>query len=70
LIYYTYLMLAHAIQFQLVQNMTVVIPEIEASVQKMNIIKHSFRYETCCALVFEWYSDVGPKTSENLMLIH
>jgi hypothetical protein len=65
-------MLAHAIQFQLVQNMTEVIPEMEASVQKMNIIKRSFRYETCCALVkvFEWYSDVGPTTSETLMLIH
>ena len=63
---------AHAIQFQLVQNMTEVIPEMEASIQKMNIIKRSFRYETCCALVkvFEWYSDVGPTTSETLMLIH
>ena len=65
-------MQAHAIQFQLVQNMTDVIPEMEASIQKMNIIKRSFRYETCCALVkvFEWYSDVGPTTSESLMLIH
>ena len=65
-------MLAHAIQFQLVQNVTEVIPEMETSVQKMNIIKRSFRYETCCALVkvFEWYSDVGPTTSESLMLIH
>ena len=65
-------MLAHAIQFQLVQNLTEVIPEMETSVQKMNIIKRTFRYETCCALVkvFEWYSDVGPTTSESLMLIH
>ena len=65
-------MLAHAIQFQLLQNMTEVIPEMEASIQKMNIIKRSFCYETCCALVkvFEWYSDVGPTTSETLMLIH
>jgi hypothetical protein len=65
-------MSAHAIQFQLVQNMTEVIPEMEASVQKMNIIKRSFRYETCCALVkvFEWYSDVGPNMSETLMVIH
>jgi hypothetical protein len=63
---------AYAIQFQLVQNMTEVIPEMETSVQKMNIIKRSFRYETCCALVkiFEWYSDVGPATSQTLMLIH
>ena len=65
-------MLAHAIQFQLVQNVTEVIPEMETSVQKMNIIKRSFRYETCCALVkvFEWYSDDGPTTSETLMIIH
>ena len=64
-------MLAHAIQF-LVQNVSEVLPEMEASMQKMNIIKHSFCYETCCALVkvFEWYSDVGPTTSETLMLIH
>ena len=46
-----YLMLAHAIQFQLVQNVTEVFSEMEASMQKMNIIKYSFRYETCCSLV-------------------
>ena len=65
-------MLAHTTHFQLVQNVTEVIPEMETSVPKMNIIKRSFRYETCCALVkvFEWYSDVGPTTSESLMLIH
>jgi len=65
-------MQAHAIQFQLVQNVTEVLPKMETSIQKMNIIKRSFRYETCCALVkvFEWYSDVGPTTSETLMLIH
>ena len=63
---------AHATQFQLVQKMTEVIPEMETSIQKLNIIKHSFHYETCCALVkvFEWYSDVGPSTSETLMMIH
>jgi hypothetical protein len=65
-------MLAPAIQFQLVQNVAEVIPEMETGVQKMKIIKRSFRYETCCALVkvFEWYSDVGPTTSETLMQIH
>jgi hypothetical protein len=65
-------MLTPAIQFQLVQNITEVIPQMETSVQKMTIIKRSFRYETCCALVkvFEWYSDVGPKTSQTLMQIH
>ena len=38
----------------------------------MNIIKPSFRYETCCSLVkvFEWYSEIGPTTTEFLMLIH
>ena len=67
-----YSMLAPAIQFQLLQNVTEFIPQMEVGVQKMNIIKHSFRYETCCALVkvFEWYSDVGPSTSETLMQIH
>ena len=34
--------LAQAIQFQLIQNVTEVIPEMETSVQKMNIIKRSF----------------------------
>ena len=65
-------MLAPAIQFQLVQNVTEVIPETESSVQKIGIIKRSFRYEICCALVtvFEWYSNVGPTTSETLMQIH
>ena len=65
-------MVAHAMQFQLLQNVTEVIPQMETSVQKMNIIKRSFRYETCCALVkvFEWYSIIGPTTSESLILIH
>jgi hypothetical protein len=65
-------MLAPALQFQLVQNVTEVIPEMETGIQKIQIIKRSFRYETCCALVkvFEWYSDVGPTTSQTLMQIH
>jgi hypothetical protein len=65
-------MLANTIQFQLVQNVAEVFPEMEASVQKINIIKRSFRYETCCSLVkvFEWYSEIGPTTTESLMLIH
>ena len=65
-------MQAHAIQFQLVKNVNEVIPKMEASVQKINIIKCSFCYRTCCALVkvFKWYSDIGPTTSETLMLIH
>ena len=65
-------MLANTIQFQLVQNVTQVFPEMKASVQKINIIKRLFRYETCCSLVkvFEWYSEIGPTTTESLMLIH
>jgi hypothetical protein len=65
-------MLAPAIQFQLVQNVTEVIPEMETSVLKLQIITRSFRYETCCALVrvFEWYSEIGPTTSQTLMQIH
>ena len=65
-------MLAPAVQFQLVQNVTEVIPETESNVQKIAIIKRSFRYEICCALVtvFEWYSNIGPTTSETLMQIH
>ena len=65
-------MQAHAIQFQLVQNVSDVVPKMETSVQKINIIKRSFRYETCCTLVkvFEWYSEIGPTTTETLMLIH
>ena len=65
-------MLAPVIQFQLVQNVTEVIPEMESDVQKIKIIKCLFHYEICCALVrvFEWYSDIGPRTSQTLMQIH
>ena len=65
-------MLTPAMQFQLVQNVTESIPVAEGNVQKITVIKRSFRYEICCTLVkvFEWYSDVGPTTSENLMQIH
>ena len=65
-------MLAPAIHFQLIQNVTDVAPVMESSVQKIQIIKRSFRYEICCNLVkvFEWYSDVGPTTSQTLLQIH
>ena len=65
-------MLAPVIQFQLIQNVTEVIPEMGSDVQKIKIIKCSFHYEICCALVrvFEWYSDIGPRTSQTLMQIH
>ena len=65
-------MLAPAIHFQLIQNVTDVAPVMESSVQKIQIIKRSFRYEICCNLVkvFEWYSYVGPTTSQTLMQIH
>ena len=45
---------------------------MESDVQKIKVIKCSFRYEICCALVrvFEWYSDIGPTTSQTLMQIH
>ena len=65
-------MLAPAIHFQLIQNVTDVAPVMESNVQKIQIIKRSFRYEICCNLVkiFEWYSDVGPTTTQTLMQIH
>lgn len=65
-------MLAPAIQFQLLQNVTEVMPEMESNVQKIQVIKRSFRYEICCDLVkvFQWYSDIGPTTSQTLMQIH
>ena len=65
-------MLAPAIQFQLLQNVTEVMPEMESNVQKVQVIKRSFRYEICCDLVkvFEWYTDIGPTISQTLMQIH
>lgn len=65
-------MLAPAIQFQLLQNVTEVMPEMECHVQKIQVIKRSFRYEICCDLVkvFEWYTDIGPTISQTLMQIH
>ena len=65
-------LLAPAIHFQHIQNVTDVAPVMESSVQKIQIIKRSFRYEIFCDLVkvFQWYSDVGPTTSQTLMQIH
>ena len=65
-------MLAPAIHFQIIQNVTDVAPVMESNVQKIQIIKRSFRYEICCDLVkiFEWYSDIGPTTTQTLMQIH
>ena len=65
-------MLALAIHFQIIQNVTDVAPVMESNVQKIQIIKRSFHYEICCDLVkiFEWYSDIGPTTTQTLMQIH
>jgi hypothetical protein len=65
-------MAAAGIQLQLVQNAVDVIPRMQNSVAKMEIITRSFRYETCCSLVkiFEWYSGAGSNTADTLMQIH
>jgi hypothetical protein len=65
-------MLVPAIQFQLLQNVTNVIPRMQISVQKMEIITRSFRYEICSSLVkvFEWYSEIGPNMADTLMQMY
>ncbi|KDR72042.1 hypothetical protein GALMADRAFT_74443, partial [Galerina marginata CBS 339.88] len=60
------------LHFQLLQNSVDVLTPMALSMEKMNIIERSFRYEMCCSLVkvFDWYSHQGPAIAQRFMLMH
>jgi len=57
------------LQFQMLQNAVEILATMDVEMQKIDVIKHAFHYETCLSLVkvFEWYCYIGPATTQHLM---
>lgn len=65
-------MKSSGLQFQLLQNSVEVLTPMAINLEKLNIIRSSFRFEMCYSLVkvFEWYTHLGPSIAHHLMLMH
>jgi len=56
----------------MLQDAVEILSTMNVEMQKIDVIKRAFRYETCLSLVkvFEWYCYIGPATTQHLMRIH
>ena len=57
------------LQFQMLQNAVEILVPMDLAMQKIDVIKRAFRYETCLSLVkvFEWYCTIGSATTQYLL---